>query len=204
MVERKVLWNEIKELVLEEYRESRNLLGVIKAAIENCVQYLEDAAVSLQDVASVENASGEWLDVLGKIVGVERNPGESDESFRSRILEFAKVNNSGTIDYVISNAVDKSGDPAPQYMDEVPLTFFVYTPNGRQLLRSTVKKLAPAGVLGLPGAAIEMGDGSLLADANGKLILMVADDKNVGAGSPLITEDGEFILTETGENLVTE
>ncbi|SHL04401.1 DUF2612 domain-containing protein [Fibrobacter sp. UWH4] len=204
MVVRKELWNEIRELVLEEYRESHNLLGIIRAVVENCVQYIEDAAVSLQGVASVENASGEWLDLLGKIVGLERNPGESDESFRSRILEYAKVNNAGTIDYLISNAIDKSGDPAPQYMDEVPLTFFVYTPNGRQLLRSTVKRLAPAGVLGLPGAAVEMGDGSLLADANGKLFLMVAEDSHVGESYQLVTEEGESILTETGENLVTE
>jgi len=52
----------------------------------------------------------------------------------------------------------------------------VVSGGGTQLTRDQVKKISPAGVLGLPGAAIQFADGSFLADAEGRLILAVADE----------------------------
>ena len=106
---------------------------------------------------------------------------------------------------MIDNARELSGDEKPQYMDEdnpddpLDVAFFVYTPNGRQILQAKVRKLAPAGVLGIAGAAIGQGDGSLLADADGKLFLMAAEDANIGTGSLLVAEsDGTRLVAEDG------
>nr|DAW36075.1 MAG TPA: Protein of unknown function (DUF2612) [Caudoviricetes sp.] len=177
-VSRRILWETVRGHVLEQYRSSQNLLGMIRAAVGEAMQPAEDAAFALQGIADIGTASGEWLDVLGKIVGSARQSGETDDDYRVRLLALAKVNNAGTPDNVISNASDLSGDPAPQYTDECPATFFVYTPGGRQLLRKQVRRLAPAGVLGLPGAALSASDGAFLATADGKKILAAARDED--------------------------
>ena len=91
-------------------------------------------------------------------------------------------------------------------MDEAPATFFVYDgprpdgeggweQGGHQLSRAQVRKLAPAGVLGLPGAAIQFADGSLMGDANGKLMLMVADDSNIEREVLLADNLGNIVVS---------
>ena len=213
----KELWIKVKELFLEQYRgnlrseiESQTyfdvedgttknyvlpegadnrLQAVLKLSIDKLLQPLDDASISLQNVLDMDGASGKLLDLIGSIAGVKRKYEESDTSYRDRIKNEV-VLNKGIPDAVIYSSALISGDPHPQYMDEAPATFFVYTgprpdgeggweQGGHQLSRAQVRKLAPAGVLGLPGAAIQFADGSLMGDANGKLMLMVADDSNI-------------------------
>lgn len=75
---------------------------------------------------------------------------------------------------------------------------------GNQLSRAQVRKLAPAGVLGLPGAAIRFADGSFLGDTNGKIILAVADDDTSDkyVEVPIVTSDGKYIVTDEGKRIV--
>lgn len=221
------MWDKVKELVLEQYKSSPNLKGLIQSVVEECAQTIDDAAFSIQDFFDVSKATAGWLDILGKYVSLERNPGESDESFRERIVIEASTNTAGTPDNIIFNSAILSGDPKTQYMDEADCTFFVYTgpkPNHEpvpedevfdfehgdtscgegadQLYRRQVKKLAPCGVLGLPGAAIQVGgdEGSeeLLADEQGRLILMEADDSTVERTLVLANEDALPVVTPNG------
>ena len=178
--------------------------GLLKTLVDGLLQPLDDAALDLQGMADIGRANGGLLDSLGKIAGLIREPGESDASFRSRIVEVLGSNDAGTPDRILKIAKTLSGDAFPQLLEEVAATYFVYTPNGMQLSRSQVKSVSPAGVLGLPGAAVKTGDGTLLADANGKLILMVADDDAMADGGVLVTELDEPIMTEDGDNLATE
>lgn len=213
----KTLWESVRELVLEQYRRSPNLLGLIRAVVEECAQPIEDYAIALQDVLNVDTASGEWLDIIGKMVGVKRKDGESDEDFRKRVIEYSIENDAGTPNNVIDVAKVLSGDPAPQYMDEAPATFFVYDgprPDGEggweqgshQLSRAQVRKLAPAGVLGLPGAAIRFADGSFMGDAEGRIFLAVADDNPQPKLKKLyiVTSGGEYLVTDDGKRIVAE
>ena len=208
-IEQATLWDKVKELVLEQYKSSPNLKGLIQSVVDECAQPIDDAAFSIQDFFDVSKATAGWLDILGKYVSLERNPGESDESFRERIVIEAFTNTAGTPDNVIYNSAILSGDPKPQYMDEADATFIVYTgprpdgnggweEGGHQLLRRQVKKLAPTGVLGLPGAAIQFCDGSLMGDQDGKLMMMVADDATVEHDLVLGDETGNVISTPHG------
>lgn len=230
----KNLWATIKELLIEQYRgnlrseieagtytdkegEERHyslpegadnrFQGVLKSLMDVLMQPLDDAAVAARNAADLDAASGEWLDVLGKLVGLTRNYQETDTSFRNRIKEELSRNNAGTPDGVIYSAAILSQDPAPQYMDEAPATFFVYDgprpgdtdsdpwgEGGRQLSRAQVRKLAPAGALGLPGAVIQLYDGSFLG-------IEVADQR---AATPVLTEGGQRVLTEDGKYVTTE
>ena len=208
-IEQATLWDKVKELVLEQYKSIPNLKGLIQSVVDECAQPIDDAAFSIQDFFDVSKATAGWLDILGKYVSLERNPGESDESFRERIVIEAFTNTAGTPDNVIYNSAILSGDPKPQYMDEADATFIVYTgprpdgnggweEGGHQLLRRQVKKLAPTGVLGLPGAAIQFCDGSLMGDQDGKLMMMVADDATVEHDLVLGDETGNVISTPHG------
>ena len=197
----KTLWESVRELVLEQYRGSPNLLGLIRAVVEECAQPIEDSATALQDVLNVDSAIGEWLDIIGKMVGVKRNDGESDDDFRKRVIVNSMENDAGTPNNVIDVAKELSGDPAPQYLDEVPATFFVYTPNGKALTLSQVDKLAPAGVLGLPGAAIRLGNGGFLQNAGGKKFLSVIPNAEWKLEALLIESSGLHIVTDSGQRI---
>lgn len=149
----KDIWATVKELLIEQYRGNlreeiesgtyiddegverhyelpegadNRLQGVLKAVIDELLQPVDDAAVDIGRLADVSQAEGEWLDVLGKLAGLQRYYQESDRDFRVRVEAALASDNAGTPDNVIYNAAILSGDPHPQYMDEAAATFFVY------------------------------------------------------------------------------
>lgn len=229
----KDLWSTVKELLIEQYRGNlreeiesgtyvdddgverhyelpegadNRIQGVLKAVIDELLQPVDDAAVDIGRLADVSQAEGEWLDVLGKLAGLQRYYQESDRDFRVRVEAALASDNAGTPDNVIYNAAILSGDPHPQYMDEAPATFLVYDgprpvgegeweQGGHQLSRSQVRKLAPAGVLGLPGAALLDAEGNYIVDAEVKLILLVADDSNIEREVLLADNLGNIVIT---------
>lgn len=188
-------------LSLEQYADSPKLKALVEAFIGNG-QPFEDAIGRLTRWANLDEAEGAWLDILGGIKNLHRKPGESDKDYRDRLKVYLRVDDSGTPDNAVSNARDISGDPSPQYLDEAPATFFIYTPNGRQLPRKTLRALAPAGVLALPGAALKTVDAdAFIVTAEGKRILAVARDIESGR---LLSEAGERMTTEDRKSLMTE
>lgn len=198
------LWDTVKELVLEQYKGSPKFLAMLQAVIEESVQPLDGCAVELADALDVYKAEGALLDVIGKLVCNEREYGETDKDFRARIIGLANENRAGTPDKVIENVAALSNDPRPQYMDEAPATFFVYTPGGRQLKKKEVQKMAPCGVLGLPGAAIRFADGSVMGDYDGRKFLAVADDESREryVTVNVIAADGRYIVDAEGRRII--
>lgn len=222
-IQQRTLWEEVEGLVLEQYKGSKNLVAVIKSVVDECAQPLEDAAIAVQEALDINEAEGKWLDILGKLVGLKRIGGESDIDFRERIKRASTNISAGTPDSVIYNSAILSGDPEPQYIDEADATFFVYTgprnknavPDGQsfdygesgkaplegganQLLRRQVKQLAPAGVLGLPGAAIQFADGSFMGDAQGRIFLAAADDSTARREMLVVDNNLAPIMTSQG------
>lgn len=247
----KDIWATVKELLIEQYRGNlrqeiesgtyvdntgverhyelpegadNRLQAVLKSVIDELLQPVDDASVDIGRLADVGQAEGEWLDILAKLAGMKRYYQESDRDFRVRVEAALASDNAGTPDNVIYNAAILSQDPAPQYMDEAPATFFVYDgpvyirhqpeggepydemvkPSGRQLSRSQLRKLAPAGVLGLPGAALNVADPNedpllLVLDPEdewgGKLLTFVADDSTIEREVLLADNIGNIVVT---------
>lgn len=205
----------VKPRILEQYKESGRWQACLEAVVRK-LQKVEDTAFSISKAIDFnsETPTGEKLDWLAGLINVKRLSGESDQSFFLRFVSMCGANTAGTPDNVIYNAAILSGDPSPQYMDEAPATFFVYTGprkdssqteapytasgGGHQLTRAQVRKLAPAGVLGLPGAAIRFADGSLMGDAEGSLMLMVADDSTVEREVLLADNIGNIVVSSAG------
>lgn len=205
----------VKPRILEQYKESGRWQACLEAVVRK-LQKVEDTAFSISKAIDfkTETPTGEKLDWLAGLINVKRLSGESDQSFFLRFVSMCGANTAGTPNNVIYNAALLSGDTAPQYMDEAPATFFVYTGprkdssqteapytasgGGHQMTRAQVRKLAPAGVLGIPGAAIRFADGSLMGDAEGRIMLMVADDSTVEREVLLADNIGNIVVSSAG------
>ena len=72
--------------VPEQYKASEKLLGLVDAFLTQC-DSLETAFQEMVPMLDPEQAVGPSLDFIGALVGVARNPGETDASYRSRVLQ---------------------------------------------------------------------------------------------------------------------
>lgn len=217
----------VEPRILEQYKDSVRWKACLKAVIDK-TQTVEDASFELAHVLDfrTDMPTGGRLDWLAGLVNVKRFNGESDVDLFSRFVARLGDNTAGTPDNIIYNAAIMSGDPKPAYIDEAPATFLVYTgdkPNktvtedsqetvedftagerelgvagGNQLLRRQVQQLAPAGVLGLPGAAIQFEDGTFMCDAQGRLILAAADDNTARRELLVVDNNLNPIVTPQG------
>lgn len=203
----------VKPRILEQYKESGRWQACLEAVVRK-LQAVEDSAFSISKAIDfkTETPTGAKLDWVAGLINVKRFSGESDEAFFLRFESMCGANTAGTPNNVIYNAAILSGDPRPQYIDEADCTFFVYTGHrpiigtdeweqgGRQLSRSQVKKLAPAGVLGLPAAAIRLDGGKLLGtyaenDNERKLIVVPASDRTISREVLLADNNGAIVVT---------
>lgn len=75
------------QYILEQYKNSSRLRGVIDALLAQCDD-LEAAFFEILGSIDLQTAIGPALDYLGEIVGVIRKPGETDEAYRTRIYQY--------------------------------------------------------------------------------------------------------------------
>lgn len=157
----------VKPAVLEQYKESRRWLSILKTVIDR-IQDVEDAAVQFQTILDIENSSGSKLDWIASLVNMPRYDGENDGDFKRRIQRSLAIRAAGTPDEIISAASYESQSKVKDVslIEEIPGVFFVYTPKGRQIPYHKVQKMAPAGVLGFPAAAFKLADGRYLVDGS--------------------------------------
>lgn len=209
-------WNStVVPSILEQYKDSEKWQAMLKAVIDQ-MQIAEDAAAEFMTVLDFQSEvpTGAKLDFIAGLVNVTRMVGESDEFFYTRFINSLGKRKAGTPDYAIDFAKLLSGDPHPQYMDEAPATFFVYTgprpvgggaweQGGRQLTRQDLRKVAPAGALGLPGAAITTAiGGAFLADAKGRPILAVGHEGYRTLVNRLVDDNGNYIVDDQGRHII--
>lgn len=88
-------------------------LGAIKNSIETTRDDVEN--ISLQ--VYFTKATGRFLDLYGKYIGLSRNTDESDESYRERLVSYIKTKR-GTIDAIISGIRNELNDP------DVPVSIY--------------------------------------------------------------------------------
>ena len=118
----------VKPRILEQYKESGRWQACLEAVVRK-LQTVEDTAFSISKAIDfkTETPTGSKLDWVAGLINVKRYSGESDEAFFMRFESMCGANTAGTPNNVIYNAAMLSGDPRPQYFDEAPATFFVYT-----------------------------------------------------------------------------
>ena len=81
--------------VPEQYKNSSKLRGVVDALLSQCDD-LETAFFEILGSIDLRTAIGPALDYLGAIVGVTRNPGETDDAYRTRIYQYRDLQGAPT------------------------------------------------------------------------------------------------------------
>lgn len=81
--------------VLEQYKNSSKLRGVVDALLAQCDD-LEAAFFEILGSIDLQTAIGPALDYLGDIVGVTRKPGETDDAYRTRIYQYRDLQGAPT------------------------------------------------------------------------------------------------------------
>lgn len=76
---------EFKKYIPEQYKNSEKLLALVNSCMAQ-FDDLETAFFEILQALNLADAIGPALDYLGAIVGVKRNPGESDTHYRERIV----------------------------------------------------------------------------------------------------------------------
>lgn len=76
----------------EQYKNSEKLLSLVNTCLDQC-DSLENTFFEILQALNLQDAIGPALDWLGAIVGVGRIPGESDTSYRSRIVSGMNLKN---------------------------------------------------------------------------------------------------------------
>lgn len=193
----------VEPRILEQYRDSARWKACLKAVVDK-LQLSEDAAVELSHAFDFESEplAGERLDWIAGLVNVKRIGEEDDASLYGRFIDALGDNTAGTPDSVLKKTAMLSGDLSPQYLEEAPATFFVYTPGGKQIPRRDLKKIAPAGVLALPGAVILTGTGAKLVDAKGRVILAVGHEDRRPITNYLVDDEGNHLIDDQGNRAI--
>ena len=178
------LWDKVVvPRILEQYKYAENWKFCLKCVVDG-LQKVEDGSFAIARYfrvpTSFDEMSSENLEYVASLVNVFRKEGESDQQLFERFVHRISSTNSGTPDYVIFNAVKMSGDGDPVYLEEAPATFFIATFGGNQLSRVQSKRLAASGSLGLPAAAMTDGEGNLIRDYDGNIMVAVAQDAAIG------------------------
>lgn len=159
---------------LIEFFKGSNITGILEAA-DRQFNDLENAAFDFFSEIWLENAEGEQLDVLGDIVGINRN-GRNDTDYKAVIQMKIEINvSSGQPERLIQAVRLLYGKEGIEYYPNYPAKIRIYVEDQEYTLDEAQILLAivPAGV------------GLILSEE-------------------LTTEASEYLTTEAGEQLLTE
>lgn len=207
-----------RDRLLEQQKNLPGFQGILDGLVVE-IQNIEDMFNAMPVSMAIDTAIGIQLDRIGTIVGVSRVPGQTDEEYRLDIKSKIIQNlNQGTSEEVIAAARFFLGTTFIWYAEIFPAAVDIFTsiplvPDVALRIRAKLESFLPAGV-SLDSFGFFDGDnakrfnlspgfGDVYDPSVGGLF---ADLYNIGtSGSEFIltTEDLEYLLEETGNQLTT-
>lgn len=167
--------------------------GIIKTKLQE-IQKLEDLAFQLLTERSVTTAVGEQLNVIGYLVGEERQ-GRQDEPFREAILLRISLNRSdGTPPVILDILNSITESPIPNIYEHFPASFHAYV--DRNVSHNLVRVLEQSSASGVEARLVfdDEGDSFVGAVAVDSEALFFDEFLfEVGTGEYFTLEDVEFI-----------
>lgn len=188
-------------LLIQEYKEKPNLKGILEAVGNQCND-IETAIFELIDEYNIDNGSGIQLDIIGKILGLERN-GRVDDAYKTLLKIKAEINfSSGTPEAIIKTAQKLYNATDVQIRFVYPAKVQLWQDGDIGIYLEYDMELD------VPGDLLELDDG-------GTMVLWQADDiaedliyQVLPAGvdlllaANLILDDGGFVELDDGEFMI--
>lgn len=140
-----------KARLIEQYKEKPKIEGLLEAIVKP-LQDLEDLFLALGTERWIDSAIGAQLDVVGKIVGAQREVGQNDDDYRLVIKAQIIMNlNQGTPEEIIAAAKFFIGSIFIWYLEVYPAAVDIFSStvipeSNRAKIRAQLKKFLPAGV----------------------------------------------------------
>lgn len=135
-----------KDLLIDFWKDKPVMQGLLKSQLRE-IQKLEDLTFQLLNERNVNDAVGVQLNVIGSIVGEDRQ-GRSDVEYREAILNRIALNRSdGTPPVILDLLSILSGSSVPNIFEHYPASFIAYVDEGASHnLAKTLKDISAAGV----------------------------------------------------------
>lgn len=168
-----------KNRLLQQYKGKASIEALVEANAEQ-VQVLESVFKDLNDNRSIETAVGVQLDLLGDILGIDRN-GLSDDDYRARLkIKIVQNISNGEPERLITVYRFLVGASQIQYQEHYPAGLAMMadadiTPGQETLIYREIQNISPAGVRVDYIGCYDAADSFSFAGSNGPLDLVGAD-----------------------------
>lgn len=167
MIEQIINYEINLELLLEQFKGSNNLKGIIEASMVQANK-IEDALFEIRDLMTIDTATGESLDFIGRVFDEDRL-GRSDTDYRAAIkLKGASVF-SGEPEVIISVVKSQYGGTYAKYSPEYPGKYRIITDG--TISQQQLDQISMAGVTGfLSGYLLDEAGNNIVDEAGNKII----------------------------------
>lgn len=157
------------ELMLEQWKSSEKLKGVISASMTRAND-MEDAIFEVRDLMDIDNGEGLSLDYIGKVWNTDRE-GNDDAAYRILLKQTKAKSFSGEPESIIEILKATYGATFVQYSPEYPGKYRLVT--DAFLSQSILDNISVAGVGAVLGGAIIDANGNNIVDANGNRLIHI-------------------------------
>lgn len=179
--------------LLYQFKDQPDIVALITSYLKQLGSTQEDSLYLLES-RGIDNASGLVLDSIGKLVG-EARAGDTDEPYRSRILDRVEINNSeGTPKNVLDILKKLTGASSVKLFEHYPANIHLYT-NGTDGDLDSIRKVMSDSV---PAGTSDV---------------TIIEDKGLGVFTPselnltssvegtLVTSGGDAVVTAAGDTI---
>ena len=190
--------------VPEQYKNSSRLRGFFDALLAQCDD-LEAAFFEILGSIDLQTAIGPALDYLGDIVGVTRNPGETDDTYRTRIYQYRDLQGAPTHEGLRSALHLLTGQTDIGLYPNWPAELYWVPPQAEKYdLSQLVSDSMTSGASLVQGTFLccedEEAYGLIVLEDNGQPL--VIDQRWPDTLYELVDDDGNYLVDSDGNHLV--
>lgn len=182
-------------LLLEQYKDKDNLKGLIDA--DNVqANDIEAALFEIRNLFWIATATGVQLDIIGKIMGIERK-NRTDVDYAILLTAAAAIANDPTPETIISALKILYDATSVIYRPFYPAKFYLFT--DATITLPELEIISPSGVGVLFGSQLFSGNYDPIFDGDTNPIYAVFNHAIEGT---IIDEEGDELISEAGEPLL--
>ena len=176
-------------IITQFYKETATVAEIVKFLGEQ-TDYLHGVDRELYDLLDVYKMTGYNLDIIGRIVGCDRD-GSNDAGYRVKLKLALTLESSGTPEEVIASVRSVTGASSVLYIPEYPAGFWVIPNSGSEkLTQEELNRISPAGVQAMLPCFLADAVGAAVVTADGDYILVVGPCDNGAEPEGYLVLDG--------------